>query len=91
MADQPTMREACQPVSGYGGGDLRFTGLSSVKDCRLSPKRPPNIRSKTPVALTAGFVAESDAVTIKPKGVGSKSSQRHARRRMKRGTQRRIG
>lgn len=76
MNEQPPIRVACAPLSGFGGGDARYTALKSVKDCRLTDKKAPTIRSKTPVGLTSGYVNESQ----KPLRKLSKNARRKARR-----------
>ena len=77
---RPTMR-----VPGANAQDMNVTGQRSVKDCRLRANRPPTIRSKTDARPNAGFVTQSDVVTIIGQGVNAK----HAMRRMAKGTQRR--
>lgn len=74
-----TMHEACQPHQ------TPSLGLTSN-----NVKRSHNGRkaAKAGLGVSGGFIAQSDVVTIAPKGCGSKSSQRHARRRMERRTQR---
>lgn len=75
--DQPTMRQACQPVAGFGGGDLRYTGMTSVKDCRLSASKRSTIRTKTDARPNAGFVTESQD---RPRTHYSKNARRKLER-----------
>jgi hypothetical protein len=77
-----TMHEACQPHQTPSMG----LHSSNVKRSHNGRKA-----AKAALGVTGGFVAESDVITIRGKGCGSKSSQKHALRRMRKGTQRRIG
>lgn len=77
---RPTMK-----VPGIYAEDMNVTGQKSVRDCRLSNSAKPHVRVKAPIALTTGYVADSDVPTIK----GGPVNKRHAKRRLARGTQRR--
>lgn len=46
-------------VPGIYAEDMNSTGQKSVKDCRLSASKRPQIRSKTVVRPCGGFVRES--------------------------------
>lgn len=76
---------------GYGGGDMRFTGMTTVKGCRTSaaqwhkdgkPHAPANVR--TAVGVCSGYVW--DAHTMRPLPATPKNAK-HIRRRMAKGTQ----
>jgi hypothetical protein len=54
---------ACQPTCGFGGGDLRFTNLDSIKDCRLSPRSKQNHRLRTSVKPTTGVCDQAEHVS----------------------------
>jgi hypothetical protein len=84
---QAPISTACTGVSGYGAGDMRYTGLTSVKGLRTSPKQNGHtVNVKTRVGVTGGRVAEAD---VQPMVFHQKPiNGRHARRRQARGTQR---
>jgi hypothetical protein len=76
--DVITMREACQPAQGYGGEDLRFTDLGSVKGCRMhaSERTIVNVRSR--VGVTGG--SDTGAPSLKRPRAKGKNARRKARR-----------
>lgn len=76
--DFPTIREACQPLSGYGAGDMRSTGLRSTKGLRMRATEGVTVNVKTAVGVTGGFVTESQTPLSQRKL--SKNARRKARR-----------
>lgn len=64
----------------YASNMLYARPQKSVKDCRLSDRRPPQIRSKTPVGLTTGFVTGSMLPQQRPNV--SKNARRKAMRKL---------
>lgn len=79
----PTMRGTCNPTPGFGAGDLRNPkALTSVKDCRLSPKHSPRIRVKSDVTVSSG--THSPRTTNRPTVVETFTAQELATTRQKR-------
>jgi hypothetical protein len=85
---RPTLRESCQPVSGYAAGDLRSTGLTSVKDLRMRPDAPVTIRVKSQVKVTGGRNLPGAVATMPgerhggtPKNPGGPNARKRAARR----------
>ena len=80
---------ACASAPGFNGGDLRTTGLTSLKGCRTSlGQNPAPVNVKTQVGQCTGYVRDADLPDNAALGTMSKSAKKHALKRMQRGTQR---
>jgi hypothetical protein len=64
-----------QRVPGIYAGDMNTTRQNSVKDCRLTASKPPDVRSKTAVGLTSGYVSTAHHA---PSKQYSTNARRHA-------------
>lgn len=56
--NMPSIWSACAASGGSNGQDARATNAESIRNCRTSAQRAPQIRVRSNVGVTGGYVAK---------------------------------